>query len=215
MALTQPRTDKDILIDRMLLLHSVKNAEKIGWIGSTKIQKIVFFSEYLMNNRNIRGHNLLFRRLHFGPYSDDLKKDIVELSSIDYLSVDDKGSLVLGDTGNDIIDDIIELLEDNKQVSDAIMESIYKIAPLDTEETLKFIYALPYKSKHGNTVGDVPDGGTICRPIDEFNTFNIDRDWLETLDLLFNFSSVENLIKILDKSPRTPSAPFMVEYDAI
>lgn len=213
MSLAKPRSQDQILIDKYLLLVSVQESERFGWLRATKIQKVSFYAEYLMNKAGERAFNLLFRRHNFGPYSDELEKDFKELSSVNYMTLE-QGNIQLDELGERILGDTKELIDKNKWVLGSIRESARKIAPLMTDEALNFIYALPLDSKWGKTVEDVPDGATIVKPLDEVRAkkvFCMDEADLETLDVLLDHDTALGIYSLADKRNRGTLMPFVVD----
>jgi uncharacterized protein YwgA len=215
MGIQRPRDANQVLGDRLLFLFALKESEQYGSIRLIKMQKMFFYSEYLMNKRKERGFNLLFRRHKFGPYSDDLEKDMKDLASVQFIKIDDK-SIELDEFGERILFEAEELLLSNKWLSETISQSAKKIVPMVNDSVLNFIYKLPVESKFGKTVEDIPDGGTIIRPLDDKiseKKFVLDEDWIETLDVLFDVKTTKNLLRILEHhQPEHPSIfPFVVD----
>ena len=213
MSLAKPRSPDQILVDKYLLLLSIKESEKHGWLKATKIQKLAFYSEYLMNSAGKKAFNLLFRRHNFGPYSDDLERDFKELSSVDYVAVN-QGNITLDELGERILSDTKELIDKNRWIVNPIVESARKIAPLNTDEALDFIYALPLKSRWGNRVEDVPDGATIVKPLEEKQAKQVfcpNSAELETLDVLLDPDTAVGIYSVIDKRHRAPLVPFVVD----
>lgn len=213
MSLAKPRSREQILVDKYLLLLSVKESERFGWLKATKIQKVPFYAEYLMNETGEKAFNLLFRRHNFGPYSDDLERDLKELSSVNYVTVE-QGNIGLDELGERILSDTKELIEKNRWILRPIVESAKKIAPLNTDEALNFVYALPLKSRWGNTVEDIPDGATIVKPLDEKQAtqiFRLNEDELETLDVLLDHATALGVYSLADRLHRGPLMPFVVD----
>lgn len=213
MSLAKPRSQDQILIDKYLLLLSVQESERFGWLRATKIQKVSFYAEYLMNKAGERASNLLFRRHNFGPYSDDLERDLKGLLSYDYMAVE-RGNIGLDELGERVLRDTKELIQRNKWVVRPVVEAAKKIAPLNTDEALDFVYKLPLKSRWGDTVEDVPDGATIVKPLDEGQAkqvFSLNADELETLDVLLDPDTAIRIYSIVDKQSRAPLVPFVVD----
>ena len=213
LGLAVPRTENQILLDNYLLLLTVQESEKHGWVRTTKVQKVAFYSEYIMNRGRLKAFGLLFRRHNFGPYSDDLENDLKNLTAFSYLTLD-RGNIVMDELGERVLEDTRELLSKNRWVRKPIIESASKIAPMDTDETLNFIYSLPIKSRYGSRVEDVPDGATIVRPLDDADAehiFHLNEDEAETLDVLFDSKTAIEMYAIADKSSRPPLMPFVVD----
>lgn len=213
MSLAKPRKPQQIIIDRYLTLTGFRIADKKGWMGATKTQKYYFYAEYLMSNRSERAFNLLFRRLNFGPYSDDLESDLKYLTSVNLLNYESNG-FVLDDLGDRVLADTKNFFKDNSWVLERMAESAKKIAPMNTEDTLKFIYQLPLKTAMGERVGDVADGGTIIKPLDEKcaeKKIVLDEDWLETLEILLDTDCIRRLYYLVDNPRKSKLIPFVVD----
>jgi len=212
-ALSKPRTHEQVLTDRLLILEGIRLSEKYGWLKSTKLQKLFFYGEYLMNEAGDRALNLLFRRLNFGPYSDELEKDVTALESVSYLTVEN-GDIQVDDLGDRVLRDARDLLKNNEWVSAKLSSSARKIAPMTTIEALEFVYSLPIKSRYGSVVEDIPDGATIVKPLGEDvaqRKLTLDKEDLETLDILLDPDTIRGIYDLLDKRQRSPLMPFVVD----
>ena len=213
MPIAGPRDKKQLVVDRYLMLHALKLSEGGRWLGATKVQKIIFYSEYLMNKKSMRAFSLLFRKFRFGPYSDDLSNDIKEMSSFGLVEVGRGGGLALGDLGRKIMDDTTDFNVDYSWILPPMIESANKIAPMTTEETLEFIYALPLRTRYGTTVGVIPDGAEISRPLDpspNVRSLSLKEEWLETLAMIADMDVAERLEYLLQTSSQKSISPFVV-----
>ena len=75
------RTLKEMVVDRLLLLHILSNFR----VGRTKLQKTVFFTEDKLNNEGVKAFNYFFFRWHYGEFSRELETDYFHLQRNDSL----------------------------------------------------------------------------------------------------------------------------------
>lgn len=192
----EPSKRRDVLSDRFLLVYLIYKSRARD-LGKTKIQKLVFFIESELAERNIKTFDYDFKRSNFGAFSGTVKDDLTELKACDILTEKthkqfqyEHNFFALTDNGREIIEESDELLGENRDLInnvDAILQK-YDQLPLDT--ILKIAYARKVEVD-GKLVKikDVRKGTDLNAGISEADSKNklrMDDDWRETFCILFD-----------------------------
>jgi len=69
----------DSIVDKVLLMKLIQNAQKKGRLSIIPLHKLAFISEYTMNSNHLKGFNYTFYRDRFGPAAPGVYDDFTAL----------------------------------------------------------------------------------------------------------------------------------------
>ncbi len=192
------RTLREKATDRFLTAYLINDAfsrKRIGFLPTTKLQKLVFLSEKPMIDNRVKGFNLYFIKLVHGPFSQELEGDIMKLAQVGL--VEDRW-LEPTEQMKTLLEDFNNLIDRNRPFFEYIKNTNDKYAPLSLERLLTIVYAMPWKD--GKTIADLPSRTPMLYPMKPANTdleFDITED--EAEDLLMNFDpkTVRNFVQAM------------------
>ena len=181
------------LADKLLLLYIAKKIKDIKkHLGIVKLQKIVFFSQYQMQQDNVSGFHYSYVKDKHGARSSGIYVDRDHLGELELLNAKDT---VILDEGCKYIESFDELFEKNQPVIDYIDGLIHEVGKLTSHEIKK--YGHDYKIiQYGKKIkiDDIPMYHQILSPIRESEdtiTFEIDDEWIDTLEFMFDSDLME------------------------
>jgi len=191
------RNIQEKISDRLLLLYLLDNAWKVGKIeGITKVQKLVFLSEWAMLDEREKGFNYNFIKLIHGPYSQQLQREdvprLIRAGLInDYnLSPTERAKIILSD--------FKELFERNKSFIEKIEEVNREYAKIPLQKLLQIVYDMPHPYIPGYTISDVKPTTPLLYKIKENKAkrvFKITPEEIATLEIYFDTEAFESLLK--------------------
>jgi hypothetical protein len=188
------RTEREIIIDRLLLLYAVDRANKYGSIDIFKLQKIPFASELEMNNRKLKGFNYTFFRFTHGPMTKEIYEDGGVLHTAGLISTL-KEPIKLAERGQRVFDSLGSLYEENHRIVSYIDSAAELYAPLSFGQVKRKIYGLTVEwSGEEWQVGDLPEHVDVLAKLkgDEAQEeFKLDDDWIDSVWGTFNYSKDE------------------------
>jgi len=138
------RSLEEQLADRLLLLYTLKDLNERGAkVYATALQKLVFLAEREMLALRIKGFNYNFIRLDFGPYSSELKRDLVTLMTCGLVKDDPERGYVITEKGRKLLEGLRPLLERNNDILDIIRSVNERYGCMRLEDLLSHVYSLP------------------------------------------------------------------------
>jgi len=138
------RSLEEQLADRLLLLYTLKDLNERGArVYVTALQKLVFLAEREMLVSRIKGFNYNFVRLDFGPYSTELKRDLVTLMTCGLVKDDPERGYVITKKGRELLERLRPLLERNNDILDIIRSVNERCGCMRLEDLLSHVYSLP------------------------------------------------------------------------
>lgn len=189
------RTIQEKLADQLLLLYLLNDAWKKGKVeGITKIQKLVFLSEWRMLDNREKGFNYTFIKLIHGPYSQQLQReDIPRLIRLGFLKDYD---LSPTERARDILSDFRELFVKNRVFVEKIEEVNQEFARVPLHELLRKVYSMPHPYIRGRTIQDVKQTTPMLYKLKEHKArtvFHISPEELATLEIYFDIEAFKSL----------------------
>jgi len=180
------RTNVEKAVDRLLalyLLHDAFSRNRTNFIQETKLQKLVFLSEWRMIDERNKGFNFYFIKLVHGPFSQELETDVAKLIQVGL--VNRRG---LEPTGHAdiILEDFRDVIERNSPFTKYIKAANDGFAGVSLKELLNVIYAMSWGGD--KTIRDLPPRTPMLFPMKTQNVaseFSITDE--EAEDLLMNF----------------------------
>jgi uncharacterized protein YwgA len=102
------------VFNKILLLILIRLADhnSNGINGATRIQKLVFAAEFNGRNQKLPTFDYKFIRWHYGPYCDELKRDL-EFLNTKGLVTNNNNSYSLTPQGNEVVDDIYNTINES------------------------------------------------------------------------------------------------------
>jgi len=209
------RNVREILSDRLLLLWLMYDAMGYKRFGDTKTQKLTYLSEWRMIDKREKGFNYDFIKLPFGPYSDDLDKDIVwllEQSLLEVIHISEDAKIFCESRfGRKLLNDFHDLFDRNNLFIREIAEMNSQFAPKNSQEIVDYVHGLPHPYIKNRTINDLKLGQRILYKLDEKkarNTFDITPEELATLEIYLDNESYNSAIEASESAKRKPLLSF-------
>lgn len=209
------RSAQEVLADRLLLLWLIYDAMGYKRFGGTKAQKLAYLSEKQMIDNKKKGFNYDFIKLPFGPFSEDLEKDIqwlLEQKLIEAIQISEEAR-IFSETrfGCKFLNDFYELFKRNNLFTVVIAEINRKFAPKNAQEIVDYVHSLPHPYVKGRTIDDLKLGTKILYKMDEKKakiTFNITPEELATLDIYLDGESYKSAMEASESAKKKPLLSF-------
>lgn len=203
------------IVDRLLTLYLYDNVSEVSkmW-GDVKLQKLVFLTEKRMIEEDKRGFHYRFFRWDHGPMSRGVYEDHDFLKSHDLV---DSESLEVSEQGRSILDQSSGLLERNEEYLSHIDEVTANFGNYSGSDLKSVVYDMevsPLTLGRSIKVEDIPEGVDIYFPIPDHlaeGTFDIDEEWINTLDIMFRDDSREGLDAAIQRAQNSESQPLEFE----
>ncbi len=185
-------TEKEVITDNLLLLYLVNKVHEKSkrYLGMTKLQKLVFMAERILNEKGIKAFNYNFFAWNYGPLSKDIYLDHEKLVKNDIIS--NNGNITLSKRGKKFFKDLREIFKKNRDVLKEIDNIVEEFADFNTSSLVDYVHELMVEVEgHERPVriGNLNKGTDIISKINEKNalrTFEIDESWIETLEILMD-----------------------------
>jgi len=138
------RSYEEKLVDLLLLSYLIIDAykRKKAIKEETRLQKLVFLAERIMLAKRIKAFNYNFIRLIFGPYSDELRRDLALLLECDILYDDPHKGLVPTEKGLKLMELMKNILSEYREIINIIHDVNEKYADAPLDKLLEYIYNL-------------------------------------------------------------------------
>lgn len=186
------RTQREALIDRILLLYVIAKVNEYGMMeGPFKLMKVPFLSQRAMNSEGEKGFSYTFFRWDFGPLSTEIYDDRDALTRCGYVTqVGSKGRIYPTEDGIRLLESLGELFAENADIVKKIDREAKKCADLSFAPLKNLVYGTRIQvADRQLPVRDAPRGAQVLGKIDEGEVkerFEIDEDWLDSLCAVFD-----------------------------
>ncbi|TSA43392.1 hypothetical protein D4R54_00920 [archaeon] len=167
----------------LYLLHDAFSRNRTNFVQETKLQKLVFLSEWSMIGERNKGFNFRFIKLVHGPFSQELETDVAKLVKVGLVS---NHGLEPTERADMIIEDFRDVIERNGSFTKYVNGTNDDFAGVSLKELLDVIYAMSWGK--GKTIRDLPPRTPMLYPMKEQSVaseFSITDE--EAEDLLMNF----------------------------
>lgn len=190
------RNEKEEIIDMLLLLYLIREANKYAHIGKVLLQKLVFLAEKAMVNNDIKGFNFRFFRYDLGPFTEEIYRDSEKLYNAGLLR-ETEWPFRLTECGNALLENIYSSIvrrSNNREVLNIIEKIVRKYAKYDVEKIKQFVYAIkiqPLGESKTLPIKDIRSGYWLIKKIDEKKakkSFTLDEELIEDLDYEFQLT---------------------------
>ncbi|KPV62343.1 MAG: hypothetical protein AOA66_1375 [Candidatus Bathyarchaeota archaeon BA2] len=198
------RSPKEKLVDRLLLLHLLSKASEIdSSLGVTKIEKLVFLSEWAMISNREKGFNYSYIKLTYGPYSDQLLRQ--DLPWLITSGIVEGRTLSPTEMGKAILDDFKDLFSRNEVFIRRIDRTVEEYIRMPLKELLNMVYSMSHPYIKGRTICDVKERTPLLYALDERKArkvFNLTPEEIATLEIYFDTKAFKSLMEAMeDKKP--------------
>ncbi|VUT26356.1 MAG: hypothetical protein MOIL_01520 [Candidatus Methanolliviera sp. GoM_oil] len=192
------------IMDKVLLLYLIGKAKEEGNLGVTKLMKLTFLTEQRMAEDRVKGFNYWFYKWRYGPFTQEIYDDLDCLMQNELIT--ERGGIELTDRGLEFLNEIRGLLDENTIILkyidgiaeeygsielNALIDRVDEIEPLGRKKIKDLLIGEHILSKLSDLEAD--------------RVFEIDDEWLETLDLLLNKEEYESLKEGMESARITPS----------
>lgn len=204
------RSLTEILSDRLLLLWLLYNALNYKRFGDTKAHKLAYLSEWRMTDNREKGFNYDFIKLPYGPYSEQLQKDIVWLEEQTLISSDplDEGKLFCETRfGRKFLNDFKGLFSRNKLFTRKIADVNREYARLNSREIVREVHNLPHPYLKHRTIDQLKLGTKILYKLADEKArvqFEILPEELATIDVYLDDKNYRSVMKASESAKRKP-----------
>ena len=185
-----------LLINHLFLLYTLDRFER--GIKITKLQKIIFLSQWNGNDKGYQTAGFKFIKYYHGPFSREIDPAIQGLTQNHMVRVS-----VRPPKGDDPYDSQIKTIAPLEQSSDmlktceplirknrAVFGIFDRIIDYVKDKSLDWILEHIYQADfHGVSIKDIPLNTvliTALQPTEIKEPFKIDPDWVSTLEVLFD-----------------------------
>ena len=202
------RSPREKLTDRVLLLYMLKKASEIdSSLGFTKVEKLVFLSEWAMIANREKGFNYRFIKLTYGPYSDQLLRE--DLHRLITSRIVEGLTLSPTEIGMAILNDFKEIFSRNEIFIQIIDRTVEEYARMSLSELLHIVYSMPHPYIEGRTIRDVRERTPLLYPLDEKKArevFSLTPEEIATLEIYFDTKAFKSLAEACED--RRPTLTF-------
>jgi len=185
-------TEKEAIIDNLLLLYLIRRVHEKSetYLGITKLQKLVFIAQKILNDKGMKAFNYDFFAWNYGPLSKEMYLDRENLIRNDILNHDE--NITLSRRGRKLLEDLREVFESNRDILEILDNVVEKFGNLDTNSLVQYVHDLTVKVQGCEDlirIGSLNKGTDIIIKRDKqeiVKTFEINEPWIETLEILMD-----------------------------
>lgn len=190
------RSDRETIVDRLLLLYAVEQANKYGRMeGTFKLQKIPFVSELSMNQEGVKGFSYTFFKYTHGPMTKQIYEDGGILHTTGFIT-SLKGPIYLTDHGANLLRSTESIRHDNAAIFRYIESAAQTYASLSFTRLKKKVYDLSV-GWYGEDwkISEIPAYTDVLSKLEDAEAsllFQIDDDWIDSLWGALHYSEEES-----------------------
>jgi hypothetical protein len=204
------RTVKETLSDRLLLLWLLYDAMKFKALGDTKAHKLAYLSELSMKRALEKGFNYDFKKLPFGPYSEQLQKDadwLEEQKLIDSRRFEDGKIFENSRFGRKLLNDFNALFIRNNRFTQKIFAVNCKYARLNTFQLAEEVHKQGHPDVESVKIDEMEIGEIILYRLSSEKAkveFDITPEELATLDIYLDDEAYRSAMNSFESAKRKP-----------
>jgi uncharacterized protein YwgA len=208
------RSFSEILADRLLLLWLLYDALMFKKFGDTKAQKLTYLSELDMIDNREKGFNYDFIKMPYGPYSEQLQKDIVWLEEqklVESIPINEGKLFQKSCFGIKLLEDFHALFLRNTLFTIKIHKTNTLYAPKNSRELVELVHSFPHPYIKGKTINDLKNGTIILYKLVEEKArtmFDITPQELATLDIYLDDENYKSVMEASESAKRKPLLHF-------
>jgi len=191
---------KERIVNNLLLLYLIDKTNKEGYLeDNLKLQKLAFLTQKKFIERRLKGFSYNFFRWHKGPFSADVNNDLVLLKQMNFARWEDR--IYLTEEGEALLKQCEDLFERNDtflQIIDSIIKEYAGLKPDEIKEKVYEMKVMVPKIRKSMLIREIPPKTLILYRPSKKRTrqeFDINEEWLATLELIFDEEALELLKK--------------------
>lgn len=188
----------------LLLLYLIEKTNDIGQVeDELKLQKLVFLSQKRLVRRKLKAFSYNFFRWKKGPFSKNLRIDLITLLQANFLTMRESG-IELTEKARELLNISAELLNENRDFLADIDIVASQYSELSPEEIKAFVYSLRVvvpRIREVMSIRNIPLSQLILFKTSDKKArsiFRIDDSWLATLELTFDIDAIKSLERAVD-----------------
>jgi uncharacterized phage-associated protein len=210
---SQERTPREVLIDRLLLLFLLVRMRQKGYrvSGDVKLHKLLYKVQERMFLDRYKGLNHTFIFWKHGPFSQEIYSDTADLRETHLLRKTHDRTIDVSEDGAKLVSAIHEAFRRNSKVQDYVERVVNEFGPYSGKEIKAVMYSYP-KVGERKPIGSAKPGEFILGKLDDSearDSFWLDDEWLETLEVLFDPSSYKSMTQGLKALREEKGKPFV------
>lgn len=195
------KTIKNRIVNLLLSLYVIDRVNQVAEMeDNLKHQKLVFLSQKLLNESKRRGFRYTFLRWHKGPFSINVNEDLALLQNNNFINWG-QNKITLTRDGSELLESSKEIFENNKDFLRYIDRVIEENSHLSPDEIKKRVYDIRVwvpKIRKVMRIEEVLPKQLLMYELSERKarySFQIDDEWLETLEVIFDREAMDLLKK--------------------
>lgn len=200
------RTPEEVLIDRFLLLYLLNQVPE--GIGDTALQKLGYLSQYEMQKQGHKGFNFTFIKLPYGPYSEDLSRDVEDLQDKRIITgFKHKPTM----KGINILNNFNHLIDQNITLMDKIRRVNTSYSRYDRDALVDIVHKMRNPNNPRYTIHETRQGSYILkRPLrwDERLEFKVTESDIASLELYFEPSDYSSVVESMQEAQEKPAIKY-------
>ncbi|MCJ7609716.1 Panacea domain-containing protein [Candidatus Bathyarchaeota archaeon] len=181
------RTEAEATIDRFLLLSLIQEAHRTRSLwGKTKLEKLVYLSQYALEKMKTKAFNYYFYKWHYGPFSDQIYRDLDGLTQCGVIRLRSRNNdeMVSTTSGIQLLETYSDILKKNRDIYEPIEEIVLDHKDYTADEIKEEIYNTVVFYDRRKYVRDARLGEPLLFKLPEHETritFRIGKKELESL----------------------------------
>ena len=186
------------LDDKILMMSLISEGSKRGWLGITKLQKLVFLTESCLSENNERAFSYEFFMYDQGPISREMYEDLESLID-NGLVIEDEEGIRLSKSGKDITDQFQDTVP--KNISRTIKHVIDEYATLKTSTLVSEVHKMKVRLPNGIVarIEDLPRYCVVLPNSSATKLYRLGKEYLETFRVLSDQRLMDTLNKRREK----------------
>jgi len=188
------------LLDQLFLLYTINQFER--GIKITKLQKIMFLSQWNGNDKGYQSSGFNFIRFLFGPFSKEINPSIRMLADAGLVQafnipLPDKDSQSSVTRPLEKAEKLLKLIKPLKKKNLSILTIFDRVIKHLGSMTLDVIKARIYKAEfRGTPIANIPMHTPLIGALASArikHSFRITQDWVMTLEVLFDLETQNSI----------------------
>lgn len=185
------QTIKNWVSNQLLLLYAI---DRVDELTVTRVHKTAFLSQRNSYENQKSTYNYQFTKMRQGPWSNELSRDLKELSNSNYLlehklSRRDDIIYTVERQGYKLLDDFSEIIKRNRVHLKIVDKQVDKVKRMKYESLLAYIHSLKNPASPHQTIHNTPQNKYLLtrelKP-SEYEELQITREEIATLEVLLS-----------------------------
>lgn len=188
----------------LLVLYLIETTNAIGNLeDELKLQKLVFLAQKKLVERKLKAFGYNFFRWRKGPFSKNLRIDLITMSDQKFLKATREG-IQLTSKGKELIEDSRDIFNGNRtflRYIDQIIEKNAELSPDDIKEKVYSLKVMVPIIREFMSIKEVPLRRLILFKTSDKKAqgiFHIPSSWLATFEIMFDKEATSSLERAVD-----------------